>query len=208
MREVFMAFRASGAFRRDMVHVGSTLLFAATVSGAAHAGTLSVPAGALRTDGTIAGAGVVVSGSGIGAGSGSITDDVTLAAGGTLAPGGAAAVGVLDAVGLAWQAGGAIAIRLGANDAASDQLVLSGLLSRQGTGSFQFRFDDGATPPTAGATYTLIRFAGQSGFDATDFSYVYAGSASALVGQFRLDPDALRFVVISTPVELQSFEVD
>ncbi|MBA8885198.1 hypothetical protein [Dokdonella fugitiva] len=186
----------------------TALLLLAAAAGTACAGTIVVPAGSLRDDGAISGAGVTISGSGVGAGTGSIADDLTLAAGGTLAPGGASAVGVLDAIGLTWQAGGRVAMRLGANDAASDQLILSGALTRQGTGSFAFDFSDGATPPSAGATYTLIRYASQSGFDAADFSYVYTGSASALVGEFRLDPDALRFVVISTPVELQSFGID
>ncbi|MGN6519731.1 MAG: hypothetical protein ACTHK2_09940 [Dokdonella sp.] len=75
-------------------------------------------------------------------------------------------------------------------------------------GSYAFHFSDGATPPSAGATYTLIRYASQSGFSAADFSYVCTGSANALVGEFRLDPDALHFVVISTPVELRWFEID
>jgi hypothetical protein len=203
-----MTSQPLAGFVRGAMRAGIALLFAAAAADVAHAGTITVPTGSLRVDGTIDGAGIVVSGSGIGAGTGSIAGDITLAAGGTLAPGGASAVGALDAIGLAWQAGGAIAFRLGANDAASDQLILSGPLSRQGAGSFEFRFADGATPPTAGATYTLIRYASQNGFSATDFSYAYTGSASALVGQFRLDPDALRFVVISTPVELQSFEID
>ncbi len=85
---------------------------------------------------------------------------------------------------------------------------MSGALSRQGSGAFEFRFGDGATPPSPGTTYTLVTFASQSGFSASDFTYVYTGSADALIGEFRLDADALRFTVISTPVELQSFEVD
>jgi hypothetical protein len=36
---------------------------------------------------------------------------------------------------------------------------------------------------------------------------VYTGSADALIGQFQLNANALLFTVISTPVELQSFDV-
>jgi hypothetical protein len=177
-------------------------------SGLAHAGVTEVPAGALRINGTWANSSIAVSGTGLLGGNGSILGPVTLASGGTIALGRDAAVGELDVNALTWQAGGAIQFRLGANDALSDRLAFTGALTRQGAGPFEFRFDDGAAPPTAGMTYTLITFASQSGFSPADFSYVYGGSAETLIGEFQLDQDALRFTVLSTPVELQSFDVD
>ena len=167
-----------------------------------------VPAGALQIDGTLSNSSVEVSGSGRLGGDGLVGGAVTLAAGGTIAPGRVNAVGELGADALAWQGGGGIAFQLGADELDSDHIALSGALARQGAGTFEFRFDDGSTTPTAGTTYTLVSYASQAGFSATDFSYTYSGSAPALIGEFRLDPDALRFVVISTPVELQSFSVD
>ena len=180
----------------------------AAAAGVARAGVTEVPAGALRINGTWANSSIAVSGTGLLGGNASILEPVTLAPGGTIAPGRDTTIGELDGNALTWQAGGAIQFRLGANNTLSDRLAFTGALTRQGNGSFEFRFGDGTTPPTAGMTYTLITFASQSGFSPADFSYVYGGSAETLIGEFRLDPDALRFTVVSTPVELQSFEVD
>jgi hypothetical protein len=116
-------------------------------------------------------------------------------------------VGQLDADAFDWQ-GGSMAFQLGVDDAASDHVALAGNLVKQGSGPFQFNFRDGAAPPSPGTTYTLITFAGQNGFSPTDFTYAYGGNAAGLNGEFELGPTALRFTVISTPVELQSFGVD
>ena len=178
------------------------------IAGSAHAGTTLIPTGALQLDGSLANSTVEVSGTGRLGGEGVVGGEVTLGAGGIIAPGRVGAVGELGADALTWQGGGAIAFQLGADDIDSDRIALSGALTHQGAGTFEFRFDDGAAPPTAGTTYTLVTYASQAGFSAADFIYSYSGSAPALIGEFRLDPDALRFVVISTPVELQSFSVD
>lgn len=192
---------------RRRAHALATTAFVAC-AGLAHAGTTQVPAGSFQLDGNLAGSSVEVSGTGRFGGDGVVGGEVTLAAGGTLAPGRQAIVGELGADALAWSGGGGITIRLGADDSVSDHIALNGALTREGAGNWAFRFDDGSTPPTAGMTYTLITYASQAGFSADDFSYTYVGSAPDLIGQFRLDPDALRFVVISTPVELQSFSID
>ena len=73
---------------------------------------------------------------------------------------------------------------------------------------YLFAFDDADTLPTAGTTYTLMSFAAQSGFSASDFSYSYSGAAPALNGEFVLTDGALLFHVTSLPVGLQSFTVD
>lgn len=174
----------------------------------AQAGITRVPAGALQLDGRLTASDVEVSGSGVFGGDGVVGGEVTLAAGGTLAPGRRTLVGQLAADALTWQGGGGIAFRLGADESVSDHIALDGALTRQGAGGWSFRFGDGSTPPTPGTTYTLISFASQAGFNETDFSYTYVGNAPDLIGQFRLDADALRFTVISTPVELQSFGID
>ncbi|GAA0716470.1 hypothetical protein [Dokdonella soli] len=178
--------------------------------GAANAavGATAVAGGSLIVNGTLANTTVNVSNNGTLGGNGTIGGDVILAPSGTVAPGAVGAVGELDGNAFTWQAGGAIAFQLGTNNAASDHLVFAGSLARQGTGTFQFKFTDGVAPPTPGTTYTLITFANQSGFSPTDFSYAYNGALSALNGQFHLSATALTFSVISTPVELQSFEVN
>lgn len=196
------------AASRAGVALALTLALASGVAQAAP-GMITVPGGSLIVNGTLANADVTVSGSGTLGGEGTILGGaVTLAATGIVAPGIPAAAGELDSDALTWQAGGAMAFQLGANDAASDHLAFVGSLTKQGSGAFQFAFGDGATPPTPGATYTLLSFAGQTGFTASDFSYTYAGSQAALNGQFQLTPTALLFTVISTPVELQSFDVN
>lgn len=184
------------------------LVVPVAIAGSAHAGTTRVPAGALQLDGTLANSSVEVTGSGRLGGDGVVGGEVTLGAGGTIAPGRLGAIGELGADALAWQGGGGIAFQLGVDDLDSDRIALSGALARQGAGTFEFHFDDGSAPPTAGTTYTLVTYASQAGFSAADFSYSYSGDAPTLIGEFRLDPDALRFVVISTPVTLQSFSVD
>ncbi|HEU4663193.1 MAG TPA: hypothetical protein VFS55_04110, partial [Dokdonella sp.] len=148
--------------------------------GIAQAGTTRIPAGRLQLDGHLASSSVDVSGSGVLGGDGVVGGAVMLAAGGTIAPGRRTQVGELGADALTWQGGGDIAFRLGANELASDHIALSGALTRQGTGGWTFRFDDGSAPPTPGATYTLISFATQAGFTAADFSYTYAGNAANL----------------------------
>ncbi|MEO6687899.1 MAG: hypothetical protein ABIS07_04175 [Dokdonella sp.] len=168
----------------------------------------SVAGGSVIVNGTLGNTAVTVSNSGILGGNGTIGGDVALTATGVVAPGSSGAVGELDGGAFSWQAGGGIAFQLGVNDAASDHLQFLGSMVKQGAGAFQFQFADGATPPTAGATYTLITFANQSGFNVSDFSYAYTGSQPALIGQFQLSPNALMFKVISTPVELQSFDVN
>ncbi len=194
-------------------HGGTCLVLAGGLllaCGAAHAaaGATAVPGGSLIVNGTLANTVVTVSGNGILGGNGTIAGDVVLAPSGTVAPGAVGTVGELDGNAFTWQAGGSLAFQLGANNATSDHLVFAGSLARQGAGTYRFDFSDGATPPTPGTTYTLITFANQSGFSPADFSYAYSGSLSALIGQFQLSATALTFTVISTPVELQSFEVD
>ena len=193
--------------RRASRTVFFALLLAATGTASA-AGLVTVPGGSLIVNGSLTNADVTVSGTGQLGGNGTIGGNVTLQPSGAIAPGATAAVGELDANGFSWQGGGSMAFQLGATDAASDHLVFAGPLAKQGTGAFHFDFGDGATPPAPGTTYTLVTFTNQSGFSVSDFSYSYSGSNAALNGQFHLSATALTFSVISTPIELQSFEID
>lgn len=199
-------FRAAVHHRARIV-LAMGLLLAGGMAQAAP-GATTVAGGSLMVNGTLANTTVSVSNSGTLGGNGSVGGTVLLAPSGIVAPGASNAVGELDGDAFTWQGGGAIAFQLGANDALSDHLAFAGSFVRQNAGSFLFQFADGATPPTAGTTYTLITFANQSGFTPADFSYVYTGSAAALIGQFQLNANALLFTVISTPVELQSFDID
>ena len=139
---------------------------------------------------------------------GVVEGPVSLDANGTLAPGASATAGTIAADSLAWQANGVVHHRLGANDGDSDHTELSGALTRSGAGTYHFNFSDADMAPVPGASYTLMTFASQSGFSAADFDYSYAGANEDLVGEFQLNATSLVFHVISTPVELQSFDVD
>ncbi|HUD41072.1 MAG TPA: hypothetical protein VMR06_03645 [Dokdonella sp.] len=185
------------------------VLLAAT-AGAAQAGTaamLRIGGGTLYVPATIANADVLAEGGTL-AGDGSVLGAVVLGTGGALAPGPAAGAGTISAAALTWQPGAGVRHRLGSGDADSDHTALSGTLTRNGSGAYLFAFDDADTLPTAGATYTLMSFAAQSGFSASDFSYSYSGAAPALNGEFMLTDGALLFHVTSLPVGLQSFSVD
>lgn len=187
-----------------------TGLLLAVAAGGVQAGTaatLRIGGGTLYVPGTIAHAEVRAEGGTL-AGDGSVLGAVVLGTGGALAPGPLAGAGTISATSLNWQPGAGVRHRLGSGDADSDHTALSGTLTRAGSGAYLFAFDDADTLPTAGTTYTLMSFAAQSGFSASDFSYSYSGAAPALNGEFMLTDGALLFHVTSLPVGLQSFSVD
>jgi len=180
------------------------------LAGAAQAGTLgtiSLGGGTLYLPGTISNAQILTEGGTL-AGDGVVEGAVSLDANGTLAPGASAAAGTISADSLTWQADGVVHHRLGANDGDSDHTDLGGALVRGGSGDYHFDFSDADVPAVPGASYTLMTFASQSGFSADDFSYSYSGANDDLVGEFQLNANSLVFHVISTPVELQSFDID
>lgn len=192
------------------LRAAAAIALAATFAGAAHAGTLgsiSLGGGTLYLPGTISNAQVLTQGGTL-AGDGVVEGPVSLDANGTLAPGATAAAGTISADSLTWQPNGVVHHRLGANDGGSDHTDLSGALTRSGTGTYHFNFTDANVPPVPGASYTLMTFASQTGFSASDFDYSYTGANDDLVGEFQLNATSLVFHVISTPVELQRFEVD
>ncbi len=187
--------------------LAGALLAVATDATAGTNAVIRVGGGTLHVPGTIAQADIHVDG-GVLAGDGDIVGAVVLGNGGSLAPGSVAGAGTIAAASLTWQPGAGVRHRLGTGDVESDHTALSGALARSGTGTYAFAFDDADTPPTAGTTYTLMTFASQTGFSASDFSYTYAGAAPALNGQFSLTATALLFQVTSLPVSLQSFTID
>ncbi|HMM57053.1 MAG TPA: hypothetical protein PKD77_05600, partial [Rudaea sp.] len=131
---------------------------------------------------------------------------ITLANGGAIAPGGSP--GALNGASLTWNGGGSFNFQLGNTAAASDQLALTGMLSKGSGSGFVFHFADAAGPPQVGVTYTLITFTSQSGFSIGDFSYDYSGANPGLGGVFALSANALTFTPTAMPVTLQSFSVD
>lgn len=160
-----------------------------TLSGS-NGASWSIEQGGLRVDGS-AGAVTVVGGQLQGAGS---VAAIALRSGGTLAPGNG--VGAFNGASLTWDGGGVVDFELGSADAPthSDRLLLSGNLVRGQNGVYRFRFRDGNGSPAPGSSRVLIEFAGSSGFQASDFSFEYAGSQPSFHGHFVLTGNSLQFV--------------
>ena len=166
-------------------------------------GGTNINSGTLQSDGSIGA--VQVSGTLSGSGT---AGAITLNSSGSIAPGDNG--GTLNGLDLIWNGGGAFNFHLGSSNStsASDLLSLTGTLNKGNIGKFVFHFTDGYGAPVLGTTYTLITFASQNGFSASDFSYDYSGANPSLVGTFNLTPTALTFTPSALPVGLQSFFVD
>ncbi len=156
-----------------------------------YTGTTTVNAGALRVTGTLGAAAnaVVVNGGGLLTGNGQINRPVTLNAGGTIAPDGPAASAALGGTSVTWNGDALFACDLGAAGS-SDQLVLTGALTKGTAGSYTVACTPGAGF-AAGNTYTLATF-GSTNFTAADFT---ATGLPAGTGA--------RFIVTGTSLQLQ-----
>lgn len=175
-------------------------------------GPTTINGGTLRVDGALTRSATTVNNGGTLGGTGTV-QGVTLNSGGSIAPGDSP--GVLHATSLTWNGDSAMKFELGATNstADSDLLQLSGTLTKGSAGTFTFQFSDGNGAPALNTTYTLITFAGPTNFAVGDFSYDYTGANPSLVGVFAIadlggGQQALQFTATTTPVRLQSFEVD
>jgi autotransporter-associated beta strand protein len=132
-----------------------------------------------NTTGSGTGSGAVtVNSTGTLGGSGTIGGAVTLNSGGIIAPG-AGTPGVagttLRATSLMWNAGGTLTLQLGA---AGDELVLTGALTKGGTGTYQINILDAGLTQTS---YTLATFASTT-FAPTNFTLTLpAGDTGSLI---------------------------
>lgn len=119
--------------------------------------------------------------------------DVTVNAGGAINPGNTGVAGAFAADTLTWNSNDILSglrFDLGADNASSDSLAITGAFTKGSGSIFAFNFTDiGAT---ASFTYTLLTF------DSTDFS---AGdfSASGVAGTFGMDANSLTFTVSAIP---------
>jgi autotransporter-associated beta strand protein len=169
-----------------------------------YTGTTTVSAGNFVVNGSLAaGSPVVVNGGQLGlGGSGTINGGITLNSGGKINPGSiilsgtapAAQVGNLTGGSLLWNGGGELDLQLGDPSAAanSDEFNLIGSLTKGSAGTFNFSFTQLAGFSTSG-TYTLMNFASQSGFSASDFG----GAPSGM--QFDLTPTSLLLDPVPEP---------
>lgn len=148
-------------------------------------GAVAINAGILNVTGSLASGTLAVNNSGVLAGTGVISRSVTLNNGGVLSPAGAAA-GTLSATSLVWNAGGRLALNIGST---TDRFVLSGALTRGGSGVYRVDFFPAGIK--TGVTYTLGTF-GSTNFGASNFSASGLGYAQ---GNFSIVGGSLLFTV-------------
>jgi PEP-CTERM motif len=161
-------------------------------------GTGSASGGWLVDNGSLpVGAPIQVNNYGGLAGTGTILDAVTLNSGGKIDPGAnvyaGPSVGTLTANSLTWNGGGSMTYELGQPVAGnSDILNLIGSLAKGTAGTYNFSFTQNAGFSTS-STYTLINFASQSGFSASDFGGAPAGM------QFEVTDTSLLLETVPEP---------
>ncbi len=161
-----------------------------------YTGTTTVNGGALRVTATLGTAtnGVAVNNGGTLTGNGVVNRPVTLNSGGTLAPDGGTAIATLSGTALTWNGGGTFAFDLGVTGS-SDQLVLTGSLTRGSAGVYTFAFAPGSGF-AADNTYTLATF-GSTNFTPADFTAT--GLPAGTGALFVVNPKNIQLVIQGTP---------
>ena len=170
---------------RALTKLGANTL---TLSAAnTYSGATTVSEGTLIVDGSVANSTTTVR-SGATLGGSGTAGAIVLQNGGFLSPGSAAAggAGTLNAASLDWSAGGVLRFNLGTT---FDALLLSGSLTKSGSGTYLFDFLNSA--PAAGA-YALVDAGAITGFSLSDFSYTNLAGT----GYFTFTGNALTFTVV------------
>lgn len=183
-------------------------------SGVSYNGTTSVNDGALivnNVTGNGLGAGAVSVGTNTATlaslgGTGTTTSSVTLNGGGSIAPGDintatlASTIGTLTLGALTWNSDNThagIYVDLGANNASSDHLMITGAFE-QGSGTdFLFNISDEGL--SIGITYTLVEFGSTTFGDASSFGLDTETINLGIDGNFALNGNSLEFTVTSIP---------
>ncbi len=157
-------------------------------------GGVSVNAGVLDVDGSLAGGSDVNINSGATlTGDGAVNRNVVLNTGGTLQPGSSSPGSILTVSAATLNGNSTMAYQLGTT---SNRLAVSGALTKGGVGPLNFAFTNGPGL-TAGTTFTLATFA-SSDFTAADFSYT--GLPAGLAGVFTITSNSILFEVFAPPV--------
>ncbi|MBK8038247.1 MAG: autotransporter-associated beta strand repeat-containing protein [Verrucomicrobiaceae bacterium] len=197
------AGNGSGSFSGALHDAGGTLYLTKTGTGtqtlsgsSSMSGAVLVSGGTLNVTGSLAmSSGTIVQSGAALAGTGTVRD-VALASGSFFAPGDATLAGSIGTLnitgGTTWDGGGAARFHLSNSSNSSDQLALSGALTK-GTGSgFVFDFQDTGA---ASQIYTLATFASSS-FAVGDFTAT--NLAPGLRGFFTLNSDSLTFTTYAS----------
>lgn len=160
-----------------------------------YTGATTVNSGVLRVTGSIAASAnaLTVNGGALG-GNGTVNRAITLNSG-AISPSGASAIDTLRGTTLSWNGGGSFVFDLGATGV-SDQLILTGALTKGSAGTYTFVFTPGAGF-AAGNTYTLATF-GSTTFTAGDFTATGLPAGTAAI--FATDATHVTMTVLGAPV--------
>jgi autotransporter-associated beta strand protein len=184
-----------GAGALSMIKEGVGKLILSGIANS-YTGPTSVDEGALVVSGEITASPISVNAGGTLGGSGSVTS-ITLQLDGAISPGDTTGqLESLAATSLTWNSSSSPGMKfdLSSSSNASDQLLISGALTK-GTGSgFTFDFLGGGFQ---GATYTLLTFGSSTGFSAADFAFTNLGAG--LTGTFAVQSNAVTFTAVPEP---------
>lgn len=158
-------------------------------------GSINIEEGTLRVSGSLADGGSVnVNDGGTLAGSGPIAKPIVLNDGGAIAPDGNAPITTLAASSMIWNAGGKLAIDLGANGV-SDQLTLTELnKGSDGVHAIALRASE---PIARGYQYTIATF-GSTTFTQNELSTT--GLPDGFAGYPLIDSSGIRIVIVARPL--------
>ncbi|ACB75491.1 rhamnogalacturonan lyase B N-terminal domain-containing protein [Opitutus terrae] len=162
-----------------------------------YAGATVVNGGVLRVDGSLNASanGVAVNSAGTLAGTGTIGRTIALNDGGAVAPAGVGAIGTLTGADATWNGGGLLAVDLGAAGA-SDQLVLSGALTKGTDGSYALALN--AAAPLAHADQFIVATFGSSTFGPNEITAT--GLPDGYAARAILAGGTLRVIIVERPV--------
>jgi autotransporter-associated beta strand protein len=170
-----------------------------TLSGAnGYTGATMVTTGTLVVDGsTAAGSAVSVGSGGTLGGTGTIGG--TLALTGVLAPGDAGVVDIetLNAGPTTWNGGSIWNFDLSSTNNTSDQLAITGDLTKGSGSGFAFNFM--GSQPVWNTAYTLATWTGTTDFALGDFSFSNLGAGPYNAGSFSFSGNALVFTAVPEP---------
>ena len=187
---------SSGNFANNPTLFGTGVL---TLSGAnEYTGATTVTTGKLVVDGsTAAGSAVSVGSGGTLGGTGTIGG--TLALTGVLAPGDAGVVDIetLNAGTTTWNGGSIWNFDLSSTNNTSDQLAITGDLTKGSGSGFAFNFM--GSQPVWNTAYTLATWTGTTDFALGDFSFSNLGAGPYNASSFSFSGNALVFTAVPEP---------